>query len=165
MLVMKTMLGTSVLLHLGDHPVRDGLREEERSLEIDANEAVETLLGGFEDIQPLEEADAGGIDQQVDVSERRESLFHEPVPVGRFADIAGERDESDPTFFDARFDLEKPFFGVLRREARGGADDIVSAGRVFEGNAASDPRLAPVIMATGFRMVSSLWCGLRINAA
>jgi hypothetical protein len=45
------------------YPAGGELREEMRSFEIDADQLVEALFGGIENVAPLALADAGVVDQ------------------------------------------------------------------------------------------------------
>src|SRR5438445_242252 len=61
-----------------------------RALEIHADQLVEALLGGFEDVAPLALADAGVIDEQVEALEALARVGDERLAVDGGGDVAGE---------------------------------------------------------------------------
>src|SRR5690606_1731103 len=70
-----------------DHPIGDGLCEEIRPLEVDAEHPVEALLGGVEEVTALARADAGVVDEQVEPAELAAHGLDEALAVGGLAHV------------------------------------------------------------------------------
>ena len=89
--------GFAALLHLRHHVPCAGLRHQEGTLEIDAQDLVEV---GFRNIEEVAgRNDAGIVDEYVDAAETGDDRRDQRVHIGRRADIAvdiGARPESAP---------------------------------------------------------------------
>ena len=71
-----------------DHPVGDELREEVGALEIDVQDPIETLFGGFEKIQTFGGTGAGVVDEQIASSEFRPGRFDDLLSRAKLGDAA-----------------------------------------------------------------------------
>jgi len=74
---------------LAHHLLRDHLRQEERPLEVDADDPLPVLLRGFE--EGLDVVDACVIDEAVDAAERGDGLPNEAAQVIEPAHVAAHR--------------------------------------------------------------------------
>lgn len=72
----------------------DELGEEVGALEVDAEDFVEDVLGGFGDVCADARGDAGVVDEGVDAAEGGEGFLIELVAAGIGADISGYGDEA-----------------------------------------------------------------------
>lgn len=74
--------------------VGDELGEEVGALEVDAEDFVEDVLGGFGDICADARGDAGVVDEGVDAAEGGEGFLIELVAAGIGTDVSGDGDEA-----------------------------------------------------------------------
>ncbi len=72
----------------------DELGEEVGALEVDAEDFVEDVLGGFGDVCADARGDAGVVDEGVDAAEGGEGFLIELVAAGIGSDVSGDGDEA-----------------------------------------------------------------------
>lgn len=85
---------------LADHPAGDLLGEKVGALEVDLHHPLETLFGGFQEIDAVQGGDAGVVDQEIAAAK---AVFHgldHPPAVGRDADVGLDPEKRRSARFD-----------------------------------------------------------------